>query len=245
MKKPLLEIVIFDLDGTLYDSTNIWIKTEKKIAKQLGVSLPKKEAHWDLFGKSTKERIEALFPKEKQIKAIKLFFIKERKSFLSGFKLFPDSKPLLRYFKREGIKIAVATGLDSKALKIIFDKDNLWQFIDFAITIQEVKKEKPNPEILFRVLKNFRKQPKSALYIGDAPSDIKTAKNAGIKVAIVTRGAIRKPQKALISGADYVFRSFSELLDEMKNGVNSIFLFKPKLNITRESGKIRKLRNNS
>ena len=212
-----IKIIIFDLDGVLYDSTMSWIKTERKIAKQLAVLIPKRKAHWQLFGKSAKERIKILFPKEKQEKAKKLFFDEERENFLLGFKLFPDCGLLLKYLKNKNIKVAIATGLDRNALNRILTKDKLWKFIDTTATAEEIGKEKPNPEILTRILEKFKIKSAEALYVGDAISDIETAKRAKIKVAIITRGAIRNKKEAQEFKADYVFSNFSELLNCLKS----------------------------
>lgn len=218
MKQQLLlfKLIVFDLDGTLYNSTKAWIATERKIAKQLGVLLPEKKVHWSLFGKSVKERIGSLFSKKQQKKAIELFFGKERPFFLSGFKLFSDTKLLLQYLKNKGIKIAVATGLDRDALDIILTRDKLWKFVDTTLTTEEVGKEKPNPNILFQILKKFRIKPQEAIYVGDAFSDIETAKKAKMKIIIITRGAISDSKMALKFGADCVFNDFSELLYSIK-----------------------------
>lgn len=210
-----IKAFILDLDGVLYNSTVAWIKTERKIAKQLGITPPKKEIQWKLFGKSIKERVKKLFPGH-QKKALKLFFGEERKNFLSEFKLFRDAKRLLRYLKNKNIKTAIATGLDKNALNIIFKKDTLLKFVDFAISSEEVGKEKPHPKILLRILKKFKLKPSEVLYIGDALSDIETARRAKIKSVIITRGAIKDPKKAKELGADYVFNNFSELLYSIK-----------------------------
>jgi phosphoglycolate phosphatase len=205
------KLFIFDLDGTLYDSLRSWVNTQKRIGKQLKV--PISEIPIGLFGKSIKEWIKTLFPKRKRKKAKELFFGKERKRFLSGFKLFLDTKSLLEYLKKRGIKIAVTTGLDKNALDIVFKKDGIGKFIDVAITAEEIKKEKPNPEMLFQVLKKFKLKPGEAIYVADAPSDIKMAKKAKMKIAVITRGAITDPKFALKFGADYVFADFSQLIN--------------------------------
>lgn len=210
-----IKAVIFDLDGVLYNSTNSWIKVEKKIAKKLKVSLPQKEIHWQLFGKSAKERMAILFPKHKE-EAISLFFGEERQVFLSGFKLFPDTRLLLNFLKNKNLKIVIATGIDRNALGILLDKNRLWELIDTAITSEEVRKEKPDPSILLEILKKFKLKPREVLYIGDAISDIEMSKKIGIKVIIVTRGAIRNQGKAKKLGADYVFRDFAKLRRAIK-----------------------------
>jgi phosphoglycolate phosphatase-like HAD superfamily hydrolase len=79
-----------------------------------------------------------------------------------------------------------------------------------------VKKEKPHPEILLRILKRFKLKSSEALYVGDARSDIELAKKAKVKSIIITRGAIRNPREARKLGADFVFRNLSELLSAIK-----------------------------
>jgi len=213
MSLSSFKLFIFDLDGTLYDSLNSWINTQKRIAKQLQVSLSGKNIPISLFGKSIKEWIKNLFPREKRKRARELFFGKERKKFLSGFQLFPDAKLLLRRLKKRGIKIAVATGLDRGALNIIFKKDKIWKFVDVAITTEEIKKEKPDPDMLFQILKRLKLKSKRAIYVADAPSDIKAAKKAKMKIIIITRGAITEPKLAFELGVDYVFNDFSQILN--------------------------------
>jgi beta-phosphoglucomutase len=209
------KVIIFDLDGVLYNSTDSWIKTMKKIAEQLHDPFFKMVGYQRLFGKSAKALIRAFFSKKYQEKATALFFYKERKRFLSGFKLFPGTKQTLKYLRNKNIKIAIATGLDRNALNVILNKDNLLKFIDVTLTSEEVKKEKPNPEILLQILRKLKLKPAEGLYIGDAVFDIKTAKRAKMEVAIIKGTAIRNKKKAREMGADYVFSNLFELFRAM------------------------------
>ncbi|MFQ5982172.1 MAG: HAD-IA family hydrolase [Woeseiaceae bacterium] len=69
--------------------------------------------------------------------------------------------------------------------------------------------KKPDPTLLLRTLDRLGSLPENALYVGDSETDVKTARDAGVPVALVSYGYATTPADQL--GADLVVDTLSEL----------------------------------
>ena len=80
------------------------------------------------------------------------------------------------------------------------------------ITGDEVKEHKPSPEGIELFLKKFNLPKDKVLMIGDAPSDIKAARAAGVEIASVLWDSYSK-EEVLKLKSNYFFHSVSELYE--------------------------------
>ncbi len=78
------------------------------------------------------------------------------------------------------------------------------------ITGDEVKEHKPSPEGIELFINKFNLPKEKVLMIGDAPSDIKAARAAGVEIASVLWDSYSKEQVIKLN-SDYFFHSVSEL----------------------------------
>ena len=86
------------------------------------------------------------------------------------------------------------------------------------ISGDEVKEHKPSPEGIELFINKFKIPKDKVLMIGDAPSDIKAARAAGVKVASVLWDSYSKEQ-VLKLNSDYIFHSVSELSEFIKTNI--------------------------
>ena len=93
----------------------------------------------------------------------------------------------------------------------LLDKYNLRVFFDAVLVSAEINKRKPSPEIFERALKVLDVNASKAVYVGDMPgSDVRGAKNAGMKAILVDRG--RPLERTVDVEPDNVITSLKELL---------------------------------
>ncbi len=208
----MFKVVVFDLDGTLIDSINIWLSLFEKVFKKYGLDV-NENCIKNQFGKQDKEIISFFAKKEKREEMIDFFEVKKKdKTFLNKFKTFPFTAKVLTEIKSKGIKISVATGNNNKIMNFILKKYDLNKFLDYHICAEEVKKGKPNPEMLLKVLKFFKVKKKDLIYIGDSPHDVKMARNAGVKIGVVLTGVLDRKSAEKLK-PDFIFEDVRGVLE--------------------------------
>ena len=98
--------------------------------------------------------------------------------FVKDMILEPELKMLLEVL-RPGFGLAVATNR-SNTIGEVLELYGLSKYFDIVVSSLDVKKPKPHPESLLKILQFFEVGPKAALYIGDSQVDNETARAAGV-----------------------------------------------------------------
>ncbi|MGL4780173.1 MAG: HAD family hydrolase [Bacteroidales bacterium] len=213
-----LKVVLFDMDGVLFDSmknhTESWFLTMSK----WNIPCTKDEfyLHEGRTGASTTRllfnRELGRDPSDEEIKAVY-----EMKTF--HFNQLPKAIPmsgsleLLKKIKSQGIEVCVVTGsgqvsllsrLDS-AFPGIFDEKHL-------VSARDVKKGKPDPEPYLKALKLMNVSADEAIVIENAPMGVESAKAAQIFTVTVNTGPL--DEKLFYSlGTDKLYPSMQSLAE--------------------------------
>ncbi len=224
--KPLRRptAIVFDLDGTLIDSVNLYYEMLCEGCVHLGEQLPSKEAFLKFMGEGLGfwEGWEAITGKSirqdgrmKMINEITDVFdnIFQRR-YEQEVKIFPGVGKLLLQFWHSGIKIGVVTSSFYHNKMGPFKKAGLDPDVLFSavITRNDTVRQKPHPEPIYRCLDKMAVKAKQCLYVGDSPCDIVAGREAGLyTVGVLTgTGSIQSLSK---EGADAVIDNAAELIE--------------------------------
>ena len=129
------------------------------------------------------------------------------------WQLYPEVPKLLAQLKAAGWGIALDSNVGRKSLKQMFKKFALDDYFDLTISRNDVSRLKPEPEGIRRILNyyNDNQTPSEQTFlIGDSVTDIETARNAGIKVAILINGE-DKTARLRSHHPDFMINNLSEL----------------------------------
>ncbi|RKY30353.1 MAG: phosphoglycolate phosphatase [Candidatus Omnitrophota bacterium] len=183
------KLFIFDLDGTLVDSYQAIQKslnfTLKKLGyKEVSYAKVKRAVGWgdELF-------IKSFFKEQDTKRALKLYRKHHKNSLLRYVRLKPFAKKLLYLLKKKKKIIALASNRPTLFTKAILKKLNIAKYIDFVLCADSVKKIKPHPQIIFKIIKKFKLPKKDAVVIGDMDIDLEAAKRAGIDSIFIKGGS--------------------------------------------------------
>lgn len=84
--------------------------------------------------------------------------------------------------------LGVATNR-SNTIGVVIEQHGLKDYFDIVVSAMDVKRPKPHPEALFKILRHFDIEPGNALYVGDSAVDAETASAAGVPfIAYKDRG---------------------------------------------------------
>ncbi|KAB1162238.1 HAD-IA family hydrolase [Micromonospora sp. AMSO12t] len=123
-----------------------------------------------------------------------------------------DGAPeLLRTLRRRGIGLAVATGRSGVRARDLLGRLGLLPLVDHVVGSDEVPRPKPAPDIVRRALRLLGARPGEALMVGDAPSDLASARAAGV-LAVAALWGESDAETLHAAGPDVVLTRLDELL---------------------------------
>jgi len=207
----MLKAIIFDLDGTLVDSVNFWLSLYKKTTEKLNLKLDEKEII-KRFGESDVDILISLVPKEKREEVIKYYYmLKEKEKKKLNLKKFKFVDDVFKKIKEKKIKIGIATGNSREIAELIIKKNMLEKYIDCLVTYEDVKRGKPYPDMLLKLIKYFNVKKDEVIYVGDSLYDFESARRAKVKICIVLTGVLNKAEAEKLK-PDYIFEDIRGIL---------------------------------
>ncbi|MEP6722658.1 MAG: HAD-IA family hydrolase [Variovorax sp.] len=184
------DLIAFDWDGTLYDSTQLIVRCIQAAVVDVGGAKPSdKDAAW-VIGLGLAEALARAAPDVPREKYAELG-ARYRHHYLGhndDLVLFDGVLPMLDALKERGHKLAVATGKSRKGLDGALATAELHDRFDSSRTADETE-GKPHPRMLLELMDELRVPPERTLMIGDTTHDLQLALNAGCASVGVSYGA--------------------------------------------------------
>lgn len=196
MKK--YDLVVFDWDGTLFDSTAIITRCIQAAVEDVGGKRPSTEQASHVIGLNLMEALSFAapdVPKEKY----PLLGERYRHHFFAQqeeIHLFDGVIDLLLELKRQHYWVTIGTGKSRKGLDVTLERDvqvgsasvKLATLFDGTRTADQTQ-GKPNPQMLFELMREFGVEASRTLMVGDTTHDLQMALNAGVDAVGVSYGA--------------------------------------------------------
>lgn len=223
-KEPVMQAVILDFDGTLA-VLNIDFSTIKEeilnLIERYGVtreSLREKylleiidEAYTILLKKQSHSAEQ--FRK----KAQKIVVEKELEA-ASKSHLLPGVESMLRKLKAAGLKVGIVTRNCDRAVRRVFP--HIESLCDSFLSRDSVKRVKPDPHHLAKLLDSWGVSKRHAIMVGDHPMDILAGKRIGMRTAGVLTGRTTEGE-LMEMGADYILESAPQLTSLLLEDLNN------------------------
>lgn len=185
----MTEMVIFDMDGLLLDSEQMYQRGWLKVAKNHGISLTEADMRgWSGQSASqTMNKLAAHFGSEEIVEKMKTereFFIAEELA-KGALQLKPYAKETLAKVKEKGLFCGLATSTLRQRGEMYLDYFQLASFFDAITFGDDVKALKPAPEIYLKTATKVGADPKNTIAAEDSLTGAKAAMRAGMKVVLI------------------------------------------------------------
>ena len=191
MSRPLnFDLIAFDWDGTLFDSTQIIVRSIQLAVADVGGTVPSKEAASYVIGLGLMEALAHAAPDVPQARYPELGqrYRHHYGVHQNDITLFEGVLPLLLDLKERGHFLTVATGKSRRGLDEALQDVELKGCFDSSRTADETA-GKPHPRMLHELMSEFGVKPERTLMIGDTTHDLQMALNAGCASVGVSYGA--------------------------------------------------------
>ena len=183
-----INAVIFDMDGTLIDSTGLWHEIDKRFFAKRNMELPKDYAQ-KIVHLGLKQA--ALFTKKEYgVKESPEEIIQEWRHMAIDFyvnevQLKEGALELLKIFKENGLKLSIATANDAELYMPCIDRLGIADYFDFIDDVNTSQKGKEDGKIYLDLVEKMHSKPENTLVLEDMPTCIKTAFDNGfITIAV-------------------------------------------------------------
>ena len=171
-----IELVIFDWDGTLFDSVGQIVASLQYAAQQFEQPLTD-DAAKSIIGLGLPEVMQILFPQVPDLQPdILQCYADHYVANSKGDAWFSGVAELLADLKQQGLKLAVATGKSRKGLDRVLTQTHSHQIFDITRAASETK-SKPDPLMLQEILAELDVAVECAIMVGDTSYDLEMAEN--------------------------------------------------------------------
>lgn len=190
MRKRRFDLIAFDWDGTVADSTAIITRSIQEAVRDVGGTVPSDEQAAYVIGMALVPALAKAAPDVPPEKYTELgnryrfHFIKHQDDIC----LFDGVLPMLKDLRERGHWLAVATGKSRRGLNDALQDQQLKGVFDGSRTADETA-GKPHPLMLQELMAEFGVEPERVLMIGDTTHDLQMAVNAGCACVGVSYGA--------------------------------------------------------
>ena len=213
MRPRQFDLIAFDWDGTLFDSTAIIVKSIQSAVRDVGGQMPTRESASWVIGMELTQALKHVAPDVPADLYPQLgeryrhhYFAQQH-----NISLFDGILPLLSELKSRHHWLTVATGKSRRGLNDALQSVELQGVFDGSRTADETA-GKPHQLMLHELMREFGVEPERTLMIGDTTHDLQMALNAGCASVGVSYGA-HDPNGFDVLQPRHVAHSVAELHD--------------------------------
>lgn len=184
------DLVVFDWDGTLFDSTALITRCIQASCADLGLPVPSDRDASYVIGLGLRDALTHAAPTLAPERYGELA-LRYRTHYLArqhDLLLFDGALDLLNELKSRRHLLAVATGKSRAGLDDVLTRSSLHGMFDATRTADETA-SKPHPRMLLELMDELDTDPARTLMIGDTTHDLQLAANAGTASLAVAYGA--------------------------------------------------------
>ena len=206
-----IELVIFDLDGTLVDSDKTVIRILNTIRKDLTLPLLKSKDISFFLSLGGEGMIKKIIGNDLDTKKyLKIFRQRYLDDSLDNENLFDGVIDYLNHLKRKGIQMAVFTNKPKDLTTKTLNRHQIYDFFNYIVTRDDVDFKKPDPDGCHKIIKMSSISPENIIMIGDSELDQKAANSASISFL---HHNVSSHNRLLDTKNIKVFSNFNDLID--------------------------------
>ena len=186
---PRPDLVIFDMDGLILDSEQLFMEQERIVGRQYGYDMTPENYITTIgtAGDTLRKILTGLYGEDYPMEKISRES-RERVDRIieeQGPPVKPGIGELMEGLHRNGIPFCICTSTDTATATHYMDMAGFLPYLQFLIGGEQTKKSKPDPDIFLQACRRAGVPPENCLVIEDSPNGIRAALAAGMQVIAI------------------------------------------------------------
>jgi phosphoglycolate phosphatase len=205
------DLIVFDWDGTLMDSTAVIAGSIQAACRDLGLNIPDDETARHVIGLGLDQALSYAVPDLPEAMRPDLV-ARYRHHFLAqdeAIPLFDGARETIVELHGKGYHLGVATGKSRAGLSRAMESSGMKNYFHATRTADHAL-SKPDPAMLLELMDELGTSAERTLMVGDTTHDVQMAQNANVDVVAVAYGA-HTPQQLRESNPLALVDDFMEL----------------------------------
>jgi len=184
------DLIVFDWDGTVMDSTAIIAGSIQSACRDLGLTIPDDETARHVIGLGLEQALRYAVPDAPEtmyaslVERYRHYFLAQDQT----IPLFEGARETIAELHEAGYALGVATGKSRAGLERALESSDMKRYFHATRTADQTF-SKPNPAMLFELMDELVVSAERTLMVGDTTHDLLLAQNAGVDVVAVGHGA--------------------------------------------------------
>ena len=210
-----IEGAVFDLDGTLLDSSWVWEKVDEKFLGDRGFQVP--DDYVDEISPLGAERaavytIERFGLNEDKDDIVREWIEMAKKEYATEVVCKPYAKEFLEELHKLNIKMAVATSSDRELFMKTLEREEILKYFQKIVTVDEVERGKGYPDIYEEAARRIKVNPHKCLVFEDILAGVTGASLGEFNVVAVFDEKSKHNWEKIKSISKYSINDYKELL---------------------------------
>lgn len=210
-----IEGAVFDLDGTLLDSSWVWEKVDEKFLGDRGFQVP--DDYVDEISPLGAERaavytIERFGLNEDKNDIVREWIEMAKKEYATEVVCKPYAKEFLEELHKLNIKMAVATSSDRELFMKTLEREGILKYFQKIVTVDEVERGKGYPDIYEEAARRIKVNPHKCLVFEDILAGVTGASLGEFNVVTVFDEKSKHNWEKIKSISKYSINDYKELL---------------------------------
>lgn len=202
---------IFDLDGTLLDSSDVWTKVDEEFLRKRNIPMTQEyaeEIKKHNFESGAVYTVNRYNLEEDPKDIVNEWYNMAVKAYREDINLKPGAFDFLKKLKKLGVKLAVATSSDEILYKDCLIRNGIYDFFDAFVQTKEVNRGKEFPDVYVEAAKRIGASIKDCLVFEDLYMAINAAKSVGFKTIGVYDKSNLEDIKFIKDKSDYYIEQY-------------------------------------
>ncbi|MEC8209841.1 MAG: HAD family hydrolase [Verrucomicrobiota bacterium] len=212
---PRPTAILWDLDGTLIDQSAAIIRCYREVILDMGYPQPDDNTIRRSLGGVMAATMGLFVEAEHMDEACKAFRVRFPKIMFDGLILLAGGEELIERAYKAHIPQVIFTNKHGDTARKVCRHAGFSKYIPICIGSADTEWHKPQLALTQYVLDQIEVSAEGSIIIGDSPTDIAVAQNAGLSCYCVSTGA-HSLEELMLAGADAAFESLIELGQAIK-----------------------------
>jgi HAD superfamily hydrolase (TIGR01509 family) len=212
----VIEAVVFDLDGVLLDSEQLWDEAREELTRERGGRWHER-AQRDMMGMSSPEWSRYMHdviglaepPEEIDAEVVR----RMERLYRERLPLLPGAVEAVERLAARW-PLGLATSSNRPIVDLVLEVSELGPFFRASVSSEEVERGKPAPDVFLEAARRLGVAPERTAVVEDSENGIRAGRAAGTRVVAIPNPHFAPGEEAL-AAADVVLGSLDELTPEV------------------------------